>query len=76
MAEKSKEKRIGETKMHKYKVALTVGNILTTTYTVKAFSYKHAVYKAKFIAYVEYEHIIFTRTYVEKVKGGMKSGRN
>ena len=62
--------------MHKYKVTLTVSNILTITYTVKAFSYKHALYKAKFRAFVEYEHIMVTRTYVEKVKGGMKSGRN
>ena len=54
--------------MHKYKVALTVSNIFTITYTVKAFSYKHALYKAKFKAFVEYEHIMFTRTYVEKVK--------
>ena len=56
--------------MHKYKVELTVGNILTITYTVKAFSDKHALYKAKFRAFFEYEHIIFIRTYVEKVKDG------
>lgn len=62
--------------MHKYKVALTIGNILTITYTVKAFSYKHALYKAKFRAFVEYGHITFTRTYVEKVNGGVKSGRD
>lgn len=49
---KKAKKRIGETKMHKYKVALTIGNILTITYTVKAFSYKHALYKAKFRAFV------------------------
>ena len=59
--------------MKKYKVALTVGNIFTITYTVKAFSYKHALYKAKYRAFVEYDHIIFTRTYVEKVKDGVKS---
>ena len=58
--------------MHKYKVELTVGNILTITYTVKAFSYKHALYKAKFKAFVEYGHIIFIRTYVEKVKDSDK----
>ena len=58
--------------MHKYKVELTVGNILTIVYKVKAFSYKHALYKAKFRAFVEYDHIIFIRTYVEKVKGGEK----
>ena len=58
--------------MHKYKVALTVGNILTITYTVKAFSSKHALYKAKFRAFVEYDHIMFIRTYVEKVKDGVK----
>lgn len=62
--------------MTKYKVKLTVGNILTITYTVKAFSYKHALYKAKFRALVEYGHIIFIRTYVEKVKEGVKSDRN
>ena len=45
-------------------------------YTLKAFSSKHALYKAKFRAFVEYDHIMITRTYVEKVKGGMKSGRN
>ena len=56
--------------MHKYKVALTVCNYCTITYTVKAFSYKHALYKAKFRAFAEYGHIMFTRTYVEKVKGG------
>lgn len=62
--------------MTKYKVALTVGNILTITYIVKAFSYKHALYKAKLISFVEFGNIKFTRTYVEKVKDGVKSGRN
>ena len=73
-----KKQRKGQVKqkMRKYKVALNVGNILTITYTVKAFSHKHALYKAKFRAIVEYEHIMFTRTYVEKVNGGVKSGRD
>ena len=47
--------------MHKYKVALSVGNIVTITYTVKAFSYKHALYKAKFRAFVEYDHIMLKK---------------
>ena len=62
--------------MHKYKVTLTVCNILTITYTVKAFSCKHALYKAKIRAFVEYGHIMFIRTYVEKVKDVVKSDWN
>lgn len=55
--------------MDKYKVALTVGNILQITYTVKAFSNKGALYKAKLRAFIEYGNVKFIKTYVEKSKG-------
>ena len=58
--------------MHKYRVSLIVGDIVTIRYTLKAFSDKHALYKAKLIAFIEYGIVKFNKTYVEKVKVGEK----
>ena len=62
--------------MRKYRVSLTVGNILTIRYTLKAFSDKHALYKAKLITFIEDGNVKFNKTYVEKIKGGENNGRN